>query len=87
MVLLSFNFFLLCTLTFATVTQLTFALHLSFSGGISYTHPHCVTSWVDDVKHWPEVSVANIICYLVRSKACDLKEAEAYKSLASYNYL
>lgn len=56
-------------------------------GGVSYTHPLRVTSWVDDIKQWPEVSVANVVCYLVRSKACDLKEAEAFKSLDSYNYL
>lgn len=67
--------------------SLTFVLHLSFSGGVSYTHPLRVTSWVDDIKQWPEVSVTNVVCYLVRSKACDLKEAEAFKSLDSYNYL
>lgn len=55
--------------------------------GVSYTHPMCVNSWVDDVKGWPSVSSAHIVCYLIKSKACDLKEAEAYKSLDSYNFV
>ncbi|XP_070390815.1 uncharacterized protein [Dermacentor albipictus] len=55
--------------------------------GVTYVHPMFVNSWVDDVKAWPSVSSAHIVCYLIKSKACDLKEAEAYKSLDSYNFV
>ncbi|KAH7977637.1 hypothetical protein HPB49_003066 [Dermacentor silvarum] len=55
--------------------------------GVTYMHPMCVNIWVDDVKAWPSVSSAHIVCYLIRSKACDLKEAESYKSLDSYNFV
>ncbi|KAL1478663.1 hypothetical protein MTO96_034924, partial [Rhipicephalus appendiculatus] len=55
--------------------------------GVTYTHPMCVNSWVDDIKGWPSVSSAHIVCYLIKSKAYDLKEAEAYKSLDSFNFV
>lgn len=29
----------------------------------------------------------HIVCYLIKTKACDLRQAEAYKSLDSYNYV
>lgn len=39
------------------------------------------------MKLWPSVTSGDIVCYLLQSKACDLQEAKAYKSLESYNYL
>lgn len=59
----------------------------SISDGAKCVHPLHVVDWVDDMKQWPCVSSAHIICYLIKTKACDLKEAEAYKSLESYNYV
>lgn len=59
----------------------------NISDGITAVHPLRVKNWVDDMKQWPSISSAHIVCYLIKSEACDLKEAEAYKSLDSYNYV
>ncbi|XP_077485429.1 uncharacterized protein LOC144095631 [Amblyomma americanum] len=55
--------------------------------GDTHAHPLLVQQWTDDTKLWPSITSAHIVCCLIRSKACDLKEAEAYKSLDSYNQL
>ncbi|XP_077494319.1 uncharacterized protein LOC144104967 [Amblyomma americanum] len=55
--------------------------------GDTHAHPLLVQQRTDDTKLWPSITSAHIVCYLIRSKACDLKEAEAYKSLDSYNQL
>ncbi|XP_064468467.1 uncharacterized protein LOC135379147, partial [Ornithodoros turicata] len=62
-----------------TVTSSAYAKH--------YAHPDDIKEWSEDMKLWPSITSADIICYLLQSKACDLQEAKAYKSLESYNYL
>lgn len=51
-----------------------------------YVHPDDVTAW-SDMRLWPSVTSGDIVYYLVNSKACDLQEVKAYKSLESYDYL
>ncbi|KAG0420968.1 hypothetical protein HPB47_003122 [Ixodes persulcatus] len=36
---------------------------------------------------WPEIRSPQIVYYLLKTKACDLEEVKAYKSLDSYNYV
>lgn len=43
--------------------------------------------WVDDMKKWPQVEKPQILCYLVKSKACDLKDANAFRSMQSFTYM
>ena len=52
-----------------------------------YPHPDDITSWFEDMRLWPAVQSPDIIYYLVNTKACDLQEVKAYRSLESYNYL
>ncbi|KAG0430387.1 hypothetical protein HPB47_022740 [Ixodes persulcatus] len=52
-----------------------------------YPHPSCITTWEDNLKKWPEIRSPQIVYYLLKTKACDLEEVKAYKSLDSYNYV
>ncbi|KAG0445051.1 hypothetical protein HPB47_000995 [Ixodes persulcatus] len=36
---------------------------------------------------WPDIRAPQIIYYLLHTKACDMEDVKAYKSLDSYNYL
>ncbi|XP_042148814.1 uncharacterized protein LOC115312451 [Ixodes scapularis] len=54
---------------------------------MSYVHPKEVSMWEDNMKSWPPIEKPDIVFYLVHSKACDLQEVRAYKSLESYLYL
>ncbi|XP_064461730.1 uncharacterized protein LOC135371681 [Ornithodoros turicata] len=60
---------------------------LMIEDGRYYPHPDDLDSWSDDMKWWPGVTSGDIVYYLLSSKACDLKDVKAYKSLESYNYL
>ncbi|KAL1483046.1 hypothetical protein MTO96_033386 [Rhipicephalus appendiculatus] len=55
--------------------------------GNTYTHPSHLNKWLDDTKLWPNVTSGHIVCCLIKTKACDSRQAEAYKSLDSYNYV
>ncbi|KAG0421434.1 hypothetical protein HPB47_002670 [Ixodes persulcatus] len=46
-----------------------------------------ITSWSEDMRLWPSVTSPDVIYYLVNTKACDLQDVKAYRSLESYNYL
>ncbi|KAM7306756.1 uncharacterized protein ISCGN_010423 [Ixodes scapularis] len=59
----------------------------SAKGSVPYVHPKEVSIWEDNMKSWPPIEKPDIIFYLLHSKACDLQEVRAYKSLDSYNYL
>lgn len=52
-----------------------------------YVHPKEVSVWDDDIKCWAPVEKPDIDFYLLNSKACDLQDVRAYKSLDSYEYL
>lgn len=39
------------------------------------------------MKKWPDIWSADVIYYLLYTKACDMRDVKAYKSLESYNYL
>ncbi len=45
------------------------------------------TSWIDDMKQWPEVTYIDIINYLVLSEGVDGEELRNYKSTKAYSYL
>ncbi|KAM7282602.1 uncharacterized protein ISCGN_002748 [Ixodes scapularis] len=60
---------------------------LVLDGSVPYVHPKEVSIWEDNMKSWPPIEKPDIIFYLLHSKACDLQEVRAYKSLDSYNYL
>lgn len=53
--------------------------------------PHPLTikaaDWKDDMKLWPPLQGHQITYYLLKSKACDLEDVQALKSLNSYNYV
>lgn len=53
----------------------------------TYVHPKEVSVWDDDMKCWAPVEKPDIVFYLLHSKACDLQDVKAYKSLDSYQYL
>ncbi|KAG0435411.1 hypothetical protein HPB47_018506 [Ixodes persulcatus] len=53
----------------------------------TYPHPDNITSWSEDMRRWPSVTSPDVIYYLVNTKACDLQDVKAYRSLESYNYL
>ncbi|XP_064488342.1 uncharacterized protein LOC135400439 [Ornithodoros turicata] len=55
--------------------------------GQYYAHPDDISAWTDDLRLWPNTTSGDIVYYLVNSKACDLQDVKAYKSLESYNYL
>lgn len=57
-----------------------------FAGNYQCPHPERITTWEDDEKKWSEIRSENIVCYLLDTKACDLREVKAYKSLDAYNY-
>lgn len=52
-----------------------------------HPHPDSITAWKDDVRLWPGIRQPDIIYYLLSTKACDLRDVKAFKSLESYNYL
>ncbi|KAG0411128.1 hypothetical protein HPB47_011735 [Ixodes persulcatus] len=54
--------------------------------GNQYPHPSCIKEWKDNVKKWPDVRSPQIIYYLLHTKAYELEDVKAYKSLDSYNY-
>ncbi|KAM7307843.1 uncharacterized protein ISCGN_011479 [Ixodes scapularis] len=60
---------------------------LALDESMSYVHPKEVSMWEDNMKSWPPIEKPDIVFYLVHSKACDLQEVRAYKSLESYLYL
>lgn len=39
------------------------------------------------MKKWPEIRSGNIVSHLLGTKACNLREVKAYKSLDAYNYV
>lgn len=43
--------------------------------------------WKDDMKLWPSLQENHITYYLLKTKACDLEDVQAIKSLDSYNYV
>ncbi|KAH7945792.1 hypothetical protein HPB49_015659 [Dermacentor silvarum] len=45
------------------------------------------SDWIEDMKLWPPVQEHHIICYLLKTKACDLEEVNAIKSTEAYNYV
>ncbi|KAG0422276.1 hypothetical protein HPB47_001888 [Ixodes persulcatus] len=62
-------------------------LEFLFSDNYQYPHPERITTWQDSEKKWPEIRSGNIVCYLLDTKACDLREVKAYTSLDAYNYV
>ncbi|XP_077553851.1 uncharacterized protein LOC144168763 isoform X2 [Haemaphysalis longicornis] len=60
---------------------------ISIGGDKTYPHPSTVKDWVDDMKKWPQVEKPQILYYLVKSKACDLKDANAFRSMQSFTYM
>ncbi|KAG0437880.1 hypothetical protein HPB47_017248 [Ixodes persulcatus] len=56
------------------------------STSTQYPRPSCIKVWEDNVKKCPDVRSPQIIYYLLHTKACDLEDVKAYKSLDSYNY-
>ncbi|XP_070377408.1 uncharacterized protein [Dermacentor albipictus] len=53
----------------------------------TYSHPNGVTAWCEDIREWPNVNAADIIFYLVNSKACDFQQIKNFRALESYNYV
>ncbi|KAH9371630.1 hypothetical protein HPB48_017856 [Haemaphysalis longicornis] len=51
------------------------------------THPDNIREWSDDMRDWPDMRGPDTTYYLLRTKACDLKDVACYKSLPSFNYL
>lgn len=45
------------------------------------------SGWVDNMKLWPALQEHHITYYLLKTKACDLEQVQALKSLESYNYV
>ena len=45
-----------------------------------------ISTWIDDMRSWPNVMYDDIYNYLISSKAVDGQEMKNFKSLQSYNY-
>lgn len=58
-----------------------------FAGGKTYPNPSNIKDWIDDMKKWPLVEKPQILYYLVKSKARDLTDANAFRSMQSFTYM
>ncbi|XP_064472512.1 uncharacterized protein LOC135386987 isoform X2 [Ornithodoros turicata] len=58
-------------------------------GEWTFPHPSTIpdSEWKDDMKMWPPLQENHITYYLLKTKACDLEDVQALKSLEAYNYL
>ncbi|KAK8770444.1 hypothetical protein V5799_013091 [Amblyomma americanum] len=52
-------------------------------------HPLSIAAneWKEDMKLWPSLQENHITYYLLKTKACDLEDVQAIKSLDSYNFV
>lgn len=80
---------LFCVLSCMMMLQ--FALFFCFLTVGDRVLPHplslAANEWKDDMKLWPSLQENHITYYLLKTKACDLEDVQAIKSLDSYNYV